>query len=123
MKNIFSRGISRALSRSRPQQPEKAEADPPDNIGSQMPRDQFEILSRCLSIDLEVDPKEARIFAFAVVPEVDGEGIVHRKGDPKAALEKLNLFCAGFAHVIGHNILRHDLPHLMAVSPRFAKLA
>ena len=88
-----------------------------------MPREHSEILSRCLSIDLEVDPKEARIFAFAAVPEGDGEGIVHRKGDPKAALEKLDLFCAGFAHVIGHNILRHDLPHLMAVSPRFAKLA
>ncbi|MZR15001.1 RecQ family ATP-dependent DNA helicase [Maritimibacter sp. DP07] len=89
----------------------------------QTQRDQFAILSRCLSIDLEVDPKEARIFAFAAVPEGDGEGIVHRQGDPKAALEKLDLFCAGFAHVIGHNILRHDLPHLMAVSPRFAKLA
>ncbi|MEP3328931.1 RecQ family ATP-dependent DNA helicase [Sedimentitalea sp.] len=88
-----------------------------------MPRDQSEILSRCLSIDLEVDPREARIFAFAAVPEGGGEGIVHRKGDLRTALEKLDLFCAGFTHVIGHNILRHDLPHLMAVSPRFAKLA
>ncbi|WP_375186104.1 RecQ family ATP-dependent DNA helicase [Pseudooceanicola sp.] len=65
----------------------------------------------------------AVIFAFAAVPEGDAEGIVHRKGDSKSALEKLDFFCAGFAHVIGHNILRHDLPHLMAVSPRFAKLA
>ncbi|WP_171232776.1 RecQ family ATP-dependent DNA helicase [Ruegeria sp. HKCCA4812] len=88
-----------------------------------MPREQSKILSRCLSIDLEVDPKIAQVFAFAAVPEGDGDGIVHRKGDPKAALEKLDLFCAGFAHVIGHNILRHDLPHLMAVSRRFAKLA
>ncbi|MBV7410615.1 RecQ family ATP-dependent DNA helicase [Maritimibacter sp. DP1N21-5] len=57
------------------------------------------------------------------MPDGDATGIVHRKGDAHAALEKLDLFSAGFAHVIGHNILRHDLPHLMAVSPRFAKLA
>ncbi len=93
------------------------------DIGIHTPRDPFKILSHCLSVDLEVDPKEARIFAFAAVPEDEGEGIVHRKGDLKAALKKLDLYCAGFAHVIGHNILRHDLPHLMAVSPRFAKLA
>jgi ATP-dependent DNA helicase RecQ len=123
MKNIISRGISKAFGRSRPQQPEKPKADPPEQSGIQMPRDQSKILSRCLSIDLEVDPKEALIFAFAAVPEGGGEGIVHRKGHARAALEKLDLFCAGFAHVIGHNILRHDLPHLTAVSPRFAKLA
>lgn len=123
MKNIITRGISKALGRSRPQEPKKPKADPSENSGFQMLRDQSEILSRCLSIDLEIDPKEARIFAFAAVPAGDGVGIVHRKGDPNAALEKLDLFCAGFAHVIGHNILRHDMPHLMAVSPRFAKLA
>lgn len=123
MKNIISRGIAKALSRARPQQPEKSNADSAGDIGIQMPRDHSEILSRCLSIDLEVDPKEARIFAFAAVPEGEGGGIVHRKGHPKAAFERLDLFCAGFSHVIGHNILRHDLPHLMAVSPRFAKLA
>ena len=123
MKNIISRGISKALGRSRPQQPEKPKADLSGIDNIQVPRELSDILSRCLSIDLEVDPKEARIFAFAAVPEGDGEGIVHRKGDPKAALEKLDLFCAGFAHVVGHNILRHDLPHLMAVSPRFAKLS
>ncbi|MEY8840372.1 DEAD/DEAH box helicase, partial [Cribrihabitans sp. XS_ASV171] len=72
---------------------------------------------------MEVDPNKASIFAFAAVPEGDAQGIVHRKGDPKAALEKLDLYCGNFAHVIGHNILRHDLPHLMAVSPRFAQLA
>ena len=86
-------------------------------------RQHYEILSRCLSVDLEVDPKEARIFAFAAVPESGADGIVHRDGDPRAALEKLDLFLAGFAHVIGHNILHHDIPHLSAASPRFAKLS
>ena len=116
MKNLISRGISKALGRGRTQPLEKPEAIPPGTKSIQMPREQSKILSRCLSIDLEVDPKEAKLFAFAAVPEGDGEGIVHRKGDLKAALEKLDLFCAGFAHVIGHNILRHDLPHLMGGS-------
>lgn len=123
MKNIISRGLSRALARGRPQSPEPAEDQPPSEASIQKPRDKYDILARCLSVDLEVDPKEARIFAFAAVPEGDGDGIVHRSGDPRQALERLDLFCAGFAHVIGHNILRHDLPHLTAVSPRFSKLA
>lgn len=123
MKNLISRGISKALGRDRPKPLDKPEAIPPGIKSIQMPQEHSKVLSRCLSIDLEIDPKEAKVFAFAAVPEDDGDGIVHRKGDPKAALEQLDLFCAGFAHVIGHNILRHDLPHLMAVSPRFAKLA
>ena len=123
MKNLISRGISKAFSRARPQQSETSKADPVDDIGIPMRRDPFKILSHCLSIDLEVDPRKAQIFAFAAVPEDEGEGVVHRKGDLEAALKKLDLYSVGFTHVIGHNILRHDLPHLMAVSPRFAKCA
>lgn len=111
------------LGRDRPPKLEEQRNGPPDKGSIQKPRDPYGILSRCLSIDLEVDPKEARIFAFAAVPESESESIVHAKGDLSVALEKLDLFCAGFAHIIGHNVLRHDLPHLMAVSPRFAKLA
>ena len=45
------------------------------------------------------------------------------KSDLKAGLDKLDEFCQGFDHVIGHNILAHDLPHLAAASPRFVALA
>jgi ATP-dependent DNA helicase RecQ len=38
-------------------------------------------------------------------------------------LKKLNRYCRGFDHVIGHNILAHDLPHLAAASSRFVALA
>lgn len=123
MKNIISRGISKALSRSRPRQTEQSRAEPPIATDIQMPWNPSEFLSCCLSVDLEVDPQEAEIFAFAAVPGGTGEAIVHRKGDPKAALEKLDHFCTVFTHVIGHNILRHDLPHMVAASPSFAKLA
>lgn len=81
------------------------------------------VLSRSVSIDLEVDPDRAKIFAFAAVPLDSAAPKVVAKNNIEAALTELDAFCQGFDHVIGHNILRHDLPHLTAASPRFAKLS
>ncbi len=39
-----------------------------------------------------------------------------------AALDRLEEFCDGAAHLVGHNILRHDLPHLMANRTRLESL-
>jgi len=47
-------------------------------------RDVPTFLARCVSVDLEVDPKSARLFAFAAV---QGERAVVRKG---AALGRLS---------------------------------
>jgi ATP-dependent DNA helicase RecQ len=77
-------------------------------------------LAACVSIDLEVDPKSARLFAFAAVR---GEAAMVHKGaalDP--ALDRLEAFCDGAAHLVGHNILRHDLPYLVANRARLAGL-
>ncbi len=38
------------------------------------------------------------------------------------ALDRLETASADVDHLIGHNILRHDLPHLAAARPRLAKL-
>jgi RecQ family ATP-dependent DNA helicase len=80
-------------------------------------------LSRCISVDLEVDPKSARLFAFAAVR--GEQAMVHRTG-PWASLEiglnRLEALCDGAAHLVGHNILRHDLPHLVANRARLAGL-
>ena len=77
-------------------------------------------LSRCVSVDLEVDPKSARVFAFAAV---QGEaGMAHKGGALDPALDRLEAFCDGAAHLVGHNILRHDLPHLVANRARLANL-
>lgn len=81
------------------------------------------MLGRCVSIDLEVDPEKARIFAFAAVTRDPATPGLVVKGTVDANLPKLGAFCQGFDHVIGHNILRHDLPHLAAASPKFAELA
>jgi ATP-dependent DNA helicase RecQ len=80
-------------------------------------------LSRCVSVDLEVDPKSARLFAFAAVR--GDQAMVHRTG-PWASLEiglnRLEALCDGASHLVGHNILRHDLPHLVANRARLAGL-
>ena len=82
-----------------------------------------DFLGRCVSIDLEVDPSKARIFAFAAVTQdSEAPGLVVN-ANAEANLLKLDLFCQGFDHVIGHNILRHDLPYLAAASTKFVGLA
>jgi len=80
------------------------------------------LLARCISIDLEVDPRSARVFAFAAVNSNKSNPLVYRGGNPDDALQKLDAFVSDCDHLIGHNILRFDLPHLMALRPRLAAL-
>jgi ATP-dependent DNA helicase RecQ len=79
-------------------------------------------LSRCVSIDLEVDPKTARVFAFAAVRAGEGPALVCKSGPLDAGLDRLEAFCQGADHLIGHNILRHDLPYLVANRAQLAAL-
>lgn len=82
-----------------------------------------DILNRCVSIDLEVDPERAEIFAFAAVSrDIERPGLV-ANGNVRQSLKRLDEYCLGFDHVIGHNILCHDLPYLIAESSRFQRLA
>ena len=84
---------------------------------------QPDILARCVSIDLEVDPEKAKIFAFAAVVNDTEKPSLIAKGNIETSLQELNDYCRGFDHVIGHNILHHDLLYLAAASPRFVRLA
>jgi ATP-dependent DNA helicase RecQ len=86
-------------------------------------QDMSALLGRCVSIDLEVDPEQARIFAFAAVAQDPATPGLVVTAAADSRLPDLDRFCQGFDHVIGHNILRHDLPYLAAASPRFAALA
>ena len=85
-----------------------------------LPLDPALFLSCCVSIDLEVDPTSTRLFAIGAVrgPAV----FSHRGGGLESALDRLESFCAGAEHLVGHNILRHDLPHLVANRARLAAL-
>lgn len=47
------------------------------------------LLPRCASLDLEVNPKTAQIFAFAAVHQDRSDALSHRKGDLAPALDRL----------------------------------
>ncbi len=80
-------------------------------------------MSNLVSVDLEVDPSTAKLFAFAAVRGDDGASLTIRRGVDAAALDRLDaFFCAPAQHIIGHNILRHDLPHLVAQRAGLARL-
>lgn len=79
-------------------------------------------LDSCLSVDLEIDPRTARLMSFAGVASNGTAVVVHRRGDAGPALASLEDRAGDFTHLIGHNILRFDLPHLVANRPDLARL-
>lgn len=81
-------------------------------------QDKPPLLERCLSVDLEVDPKKAEIFDLAAVRYGSGPAVVTGKGRLQQSLDKLEAALGTISHIIGHNILRHDIEHLLAARPR-----
>ncbi|GAA4230183.1 RecQ family ATP-dependent DNA helicase [Sagittula marina] len=80
------------------------------------------LLSRCLSIDLEVDPSNAKIFGLAAVRSDDRPALKTMGGISEGFLDQLEAQIGDVAHSIGHNILKHDLEHLLARRPGIGKL-
>lgn len=91
--------------------------------GAETHRTDDSLVDRCLSIDLEVDPGKAQIFAFAAVRRTDQKKVVFRNGNREAALDRLEDLASEAEFLLGHNIIRFDLPHLAAVRPHLAELA
>ncbi len=87
-----------------------------------MPDTLQHFLQRCVSIDLEVDPSTASVFALAAVHPHARPAIVAKQRDIAAALGRLEAELAETVLVVGHNIIRHDLPHLVALQPRLAQV-
>jgi ATP-dependent DNA helicase RecQ len=79
-------------------------------------------LAHCLSVDLEVDPKTSRVFDLAAVRIGDAPAIRCKNAGMADGLDRLEAELGETRHLIGHNILRHDLPHLAAMRPRLAHL-
>jgi len=75
------------------------------------------LLERCLAVDLEVDPKTAAIFDLAAVRQ-DGSAVVAAKSGLARSLDRLEAALNDVPHILGHNILRHDIEHLLAARPR-----
>ena len=76
--------------------------------------------SRCVSLDLEIDPKTARLFDFAAV--TNDAAIRHDGGNLDRSLDRLEAFCKTADFIVGHNILGHDIPHLVANRAQLANL-
>ena len=81
-----------------------------------------EFLSECLSIDLEVDPKTAKVFAFAAVRNNDQLCLKSRRNLLEEDLDRLEDAIVGISHPIGHNFLCHDMEHLIAARSRLTQI-
>ncbi|MFA3919126.1 RecQ family ATP-dependent DNA helicase [Ruegeria hyattellae] len=81
-----------------------------------------ELLSNCLSIDLEVDPKTAKVFAFAAVRNDEQPALKSESSALEQDLDRLEKAIAGAPHPIGHNFLHHDMEHLIAARPRLTQM-
>lgn len=80
------------------------------------------LLSRCLAVDLEVDPSTARVFAIAAVRH-DDRSVLNTRGEPSVRqLDNLEAAIGDVDHPIGHNFLSHDMQHLIAARPRLARM-
>ena len=86
--------------------------------GAGIPRNETEIFPiPCLSLDLEVGKRDNRIHAFAAVRSDTGRSVVFRDGDLRTDLRKLDDFASGASFILGHNLIKFDLPYLAAVKP------
>ena len=70
------------------------------------------LLSKCVSVDLEVDPNAGRIQSFAAVRSATTDTCTYSKGDFAAALRALDEYAAATEFVLGHNLIKHDLHYL-----------
>ena len=71
----------------------------------------------CLSLDLEVGKNDGRIHAFAAVRPDTGERLVFSGGNLANALAKLDALAKGADFLLGHNLIKFDLPQLAAAAP------
>ena len=73
------------------------------------------LLSKCVSVDLEVDPNTGLIQSFAAIRSATTDTCHYRSGSLPNALRALEEYAAGAEFVLGHNIIKHDLPHFQEV--------
>lgn len=77
----------------------------------------------CIAIDLEVSKTNGRLHQIGAL-RADTDDRLHWRGsDPATGLDQLDALVNGAAFVLGHNILRFDLPQLAALRPGMQLLA
>ena len=82
------------------------------------------LLSRCLSVDLEVAVRDRRIRALAGVRWDTGQSFILPGAGNRLpqALAKLDDLSFGADFLLGHNLIEFDMPHLRAVNPELKLL-
>lgn len=80
-----------------------------------------QLLNRCLSIDLEVNPKTDKVISFAAMRSDGTSAAESKKGMPSRDLDLLQSALKEFDHPIGHNFIKHDMEHLVAARSRLSK--
>ena len=83
------------------------------------------LLSRCLSLDLEVGVQSGHIRALAGVRPDTGRSVVlpSNRDGLAAALVRLDDLADGAEFLLGHNLIHFDLHHLRAASPSLRLLS
>ena len=76
----------------------------------------------CLSLDLEVGRRDSRIHAFAAIRSDGARPVVFRGHDVDRKLAMLDKLASGADFLLGHNLIRFDLPHLAAANPELRLL-
>ncbi len=81
--------------------------------------DSAPLLSRCLSLDLEVGVEDDRIRALAGVRPDTGQSVIYpaARESLASALARLDGLSEGAEFVLGHNLIDFDLPRLQAANP------
>ncbi|WP_433989611.1 hypothetical protein SuNHUV7_02600 (plasmid) [Pseudoseohaeicola sp. NH-UV-7] len=75
------------------------------------------LIKRCVSVDLEVDPKTNRIQSFAGVRSGFDRAFVYTRGDLSQALDSLDAFAETAEFVLAHNLIAFDAKQLEAAKP------
>ncbi|MBK9440542.1 MAG: RecQ family ATP-dependent DNA helicase [Comamonadaceae bacterium] len=81
------------------------------------------LLNSCVSLDLEVARKDSRIHQFAAVSGSGRPALTYKRGSLSPALLDLDLYCADARYLLGHNLIRFDLPQLQAAQPHLKLLS
>ena len=84
-----------------------------------MSDDSAPLLSRCLSLDLEVGVEDDRIRALAGVRPDTGQSVIYpaARESLASALARLDGLSEGAEFLLGHNLIDFDLPRLQAANP------
>jgi len=72
---------------------------------------------QCVSFDLEVGKTDHRIYQLGAIRGDTGASLRYSHGGLDAALSQLDALADTAAFLLGHNVVKFDLPHLASVRP------